>query len=84
MKTPSICQAANLRVRRGESLSVAAMRVSNEDRCGLGIVDHLRRRFARFKLCAHFAQARSKRVNLLLLVRRSRLEVLLLVCHRRL
>jgi hypothetical protein len=24
MKTPSICQAANLRVRRGESLSVAA------------------------------------------------------------
>ena len=34
----------------------------------LGIVDHLRRRFARFKLCAHFLQARSKRFNLLLLL----------------
>ena len=35
----------------------------------LAIVDHLRRGFARFKLCAHFLQARCKRVNLLLLVR---------------
>ena len=43
----------------------------------LGVVDHLRRRFARFKsatgrtrcgeLCAHLLQARSKRINLLLL-----------------
>ena len=33
----------------------------------LRIVDHLRRRFARFKLCAHFLQARSMCFNLLLL-----------------
>ena len=33
----------------------------------LRIVDHLRRRFARFELGAHFLQARSKRLNLLLL-----------------
>ncbi len=31
------------------------------------VLGHLRRRFARFKLCAHLLQARSKRVNLLLL-----------------
>ena len=34
----------------------------------LRITDHLRRRFAGFKLCAHFLQARSKRLNLLLLL----------------
>ena len=33
----------------------------------LAIVDHLRRGFARFKLCAHFLQARSVCFNLLLL-----------------
>ena len=32
----------------------------------LGIVDHLRCRFARLKLCAYFLQARSKFFNLLL------------------
>ena len=37
------------------------------------VVDHLRRRFARFKLCAHLLQACSKRFNLLLLIRRRRL-----------
>ena len=37
----------------------------------LGIVDHLRRRFARFKLCAHLLQARSKRFNLLSAARQS-------------
>ena len=40
--------------------------------CGgraLGIVDHLRCRFAHFKLCAHFLEARSKGFNLLLLLR---------------
>jgi hypothetical protein len=35
----------------------------------LGIVDHLRRRFARFELCAYLLQSRSHRFNLLLLVR---------------
>jgi hypothetical protein len=34
----------------------------------LGIVDHLRRRFARFKLGAHFLQAHSESFNLLLLL----------------
>ena len=32
----------------------------------LGIVNHLRRRFARFKLCAHLLEARSESFNLLL------------------
>ena len=49
----------------------------------LGIVDHLRRRFARFNLRAHALQARSKRVNLLLLARDSRLEALFLFCNNR-
>ena len=42
----------------------------------LGIVDHLRRRFARFKLCAHLLQACSKRFNLLLLAHRVRFQFL--------
>ena len=43
------------------------------------IVDgHLRCRFARLDLRAHFLQARSKRFNLLLLVRHRCLQVLLL------
>ena len=33
------------------------------------VLDHLRRGFARFKLCAHFLQARGERFNLLLLLR---------------
>src|SRR5882724_2100549 len=59
----------------------------------LGIVDHLRRRLARIKsatgrtrcgeLCADFLQSRSHRFNLLLLVRGSRLEILLLLGHCR-
>jgi hypothetical protein len=64
-----------------ETLSVVAMRVSNPDRSAaqpradtqpklqppLGIVDHLRRRFARFKVCAHFLEAGGKCLNLFLL-----------------
>ena len=34
----------------------------------LRIVDRVRRRFARFKLCAHLLQSRSHRFNLLLLL----------------
>ena len=41
-------------------LAPAALRIT-----ALRIVDHLRRRFARFKVCAHFLQA-SKRCNLFL------------------
>src|SRR5437773_7167408 len=41
------------------------------------VEDHLRRRAAHLDLRAHPLQARSKRFNLLLLVRVSRLEVLL-------
>jgi hypothetical protein len=33
----------------------------------LGIVDHLRRRLARFKVCAHFLEAGGKCLNLFLL-----------------
>ena len=44
--------------------------------------DRLRRPSAQFKLGAHPLQARSKRFNLLLLVRGSRLEVFLLLRHR--
>src|SRR6266849_1333068 len=43
------------------------------------VTDRLRRRFAQFKLVADFLQPRSKRFDLLLLVPRSRLEVLLLL-----
>ena len=42
----------------------------------LGIVDHLRRRFARFELRAYLLQARSKRFNLLLLPSDDRFQVL--------
>jgi hypothetical protein len=42
----------------------------------LRIVDHVRRRPARFNLCAHFLQARSKRFNSLLLARNARLQFL--------
>jgi len=45
--------------------------------------DGSRRRFAHLDLRAHPLQARTKRFNLLLLVCHSRLEVLLLPCHRR-
>ena len=38
-----------------------------EERIALGIVDHLRRRFARFKLCAHLLDLRC--LSLLLLER---------------
>jgi hypothetical protein len=46
-----------------ETLSVVAVRVSNPDRSPLGIsllivADHLRRRFARFKLGAHLLNLR--------------------------
>ena len=59
-------------------LTVAAMRVSNEDgslrqspqlQSVLGIVDHLRRRLARFKLGAHFLDLRC-----LLVEKRSKLR----------
>ena len=43
----------------------------------LRVVDHLRRRFARFKLCVHFLKASSERFNLLLLLCNSRLQFLL-------
>jgi hypothetical protein len=46
----------------------------------LGMVDHLRCRFARFKLCAHLLQTGSKRVNLLLLLCGNRF----LLCDNRL
>ena len=46
--------------------------------------DHLRRRAAHLDFRAHPLQARSKRFNLLLLARASRLEVFLLLRHRRL
>ncbi len=49
----------------------------------LGIVDHLRHRFTHFNLRAHFLQTRGKRFNLPLLLRGSRLEVLLLLGHCR-
>src|SRR5437773_11165604 len=42
----------------------------------LRIVDHVRRRPARFNLCALFLQARSKRFNSLLLARNARLQFL--------
>ena len=48
------------------------------------VEDHLRCRFAHLDLRAHLLQARSKRFNLLLLVRGNRLEVLLLLRDRRL
>ena len=48
------------------------------------IHNHLRRRAAHLDLRAHPLQTRSKRSNLLLLVRGSRLEVFLLMRHRRL
>jgi hypothetical protein len=58
---------------------------SNAMALGLLIIsDHLRCRFVHLDLRAHLLQARSKRFNLLLLVRGSRLEVLLLLRHRRL
>ena len=47
------------------------------------VEDHLRGRAAHLDLRAHFLQARSKRFNLLLLVRSSRLEVFLLLGHYR-
>ena len=50
----------------------------------LGIVDHLRSRFGRFKLGIYFLETRSESFNLLLLLRGSRLEVLLLLGHPRL
>jgi hypothetical protein len=43
--------------------------------CCLGIVDDLRRRFARLDLRAHLPQARCKRFNLLLLFSESRVEI---------
>jgi hypothetical protein len=48
---------------RNETLPVAAMRVSNEDTFAryvrlLIVLGHLRRRFARFKLGAHFLDLR--------------------------
>ena len=49
-------------------------------RSALRIVDHLRRRFARLRLCAHLLQACSKRFNLLLLLCGSRF----LLCDNRL
>jgi len=42
----------------------------------LRIVDHLRRRFARFELCAHLLQARRESFNLLLLLRGSHFAAL--------
>src|SRR5205823_5171856 len=42
----------------------------------LGILDHLRCRFARFKLCVHLLEAHSKRFNLLLLTHRIRFQFL--------
>ena len=54
-------------------------------RAALLIVEnHLRRRAAHLDLRAHPLQARSKRFSLLLLARASRLEVFLLLRHRRL
>ena len=54
-----------------------------QDRAALLIVDHrLRRRAAYLDLRGHSLQARSKRFKLLLLVRGSRLEVLLLLRYR--
>ena len=50
----------------------------------LGIVDHLRRRFARFKLCAHFLDLRGLFVQSRSELCDCRLEVLLLLRHRRL
>src|SRR5438045_3522455 len=44
----------------------------------LGVVDHLRRRFACFKLGADFLQTGSKRLNLLLLASNSRFLFLVL------
>ncbi len=43
------------------------MTANCENTAALRIVDHLRRRFARFKLCAHFLNARGQGLNLPLL-----------------
>ena len=46
--------------------------------------DRFRSKFGQFKLCAYFLRARTKSFNLLLLVRDVRLELLLLLCRSRL
>ena len=71
-----------------EPLSVA-MRVNNPARSPVGIsllivVDHLRRRFARFKLCAHLLDLGCLLVQTRSELRNCRLEVLLLLRHRQL
>ena len=48
----------------------------------LTIQYRLRCRFAHFKLCAHFLQARGKRFDLFFLFRQLGLKALLLLCNR--
>ena len=56
-----------------------------DERGGLLIAQgRFRSRLGQFKLCAHFLQASTKSFNLLLLVRDVRLELLLLLCRSRL
>jgi hypothetical protein len=55
-KTPEEYVSDALALMRG----ICATRVARarDPDAALGIVDHLRRRFARFKLCAHFLDLR--------------------------